>query len=225
MNKIVLIGVLVMSVNVSAQKGDLIVSKWNRNADTGFVVSPADFSIIKKGNINYSISNNNEFIFLSLKITDLKVQDIILKEGLTVWVNMDNKPARNMGIRFPVGSHSSIDRNKPGDVDPSSDSAESPGTPVSLANTIELIGFKNESIRRFPAGNPDSFRGSVRIDEKDTFYYRMAMPIEKLPMRNSKSGKGSSPFSFGIEYGTSGSQSGSKPVSLWIKNIIIVTDR
>lgn len=238
MKKIVLITALIISVNVNAQKGGFIVSKWNRNIDAGFVVSPADYSLIKKGHIYYSISNNSEFIFLFLKIADLKVQDILLKEGLTLWVNMDNKPARKMGIRFPDGSQSPGARNKQSESDPSSDSYESPDTPVSLANTIELIGFMNENVRRFPAENSDSFRGSVRIDDKGIFYYRMDMPIEKLPMRNSKSGKGSSPFALGIEYGalslkidhnnyraTSGSQFKSKPVIFWIKNIILVTDR
>jgi hypothetical protein len=236
MKKIVPITMFFISIVVSAQKGELIISKWNRSSDAGFVVSPADYSSLKNGNINYSISNSNEFISLFLKITDPAVRNIILKEGLTLWINMDNKPARKMGVRFPVGSQFSEVGNKKGNSNPVANSVESPGTLLSMANTIELIGFINENMRRFPAENPDSFRGSVIIDEEGVLYYRLAMPIEKLPIRNSKSGKGSSPFTFGIEYGAStvttdphsnqvksGSQSKSKPVIHWIKNVILAT--
>ena len=70
-----------------------------------------------------------------------------------------------------------------------------------FANTIELIGFSNEAARRFASDNADTFRGSVKYDNEGVLHYKMIIPIEKIPVRNSREGEGAMPFTFGVEYG------------------------
>ena len=57
---------------------------------------------------------------------------------------------------------------------------------VAMANTIELIGFISEQERHFPAANADNFNGMVKFDDSGKLFYRLVMPIAKLPVRNSK---------------------------------------
>ena len=138
---------------------------------------------------------------------------------------MDSKLLKKMGIRFPVGSQNSVGRKKSGMPDNSTNADGSIVTPLSLANTIELIGFTNEEARRFSADNYDNFRGSVKYDNEGTLHYKMIMPITKLPVRNSKDGDGAMPFLFGIEYGPTIAQPAFPPVLLWIKNIKLESDK
>lgn len=177
MKSFILILLFFICAGLNAQKGNLTLSRWHLNDK----VETSDFHLIKKSRLYYFISNDNDNIYIDLKVDDQGVQSRILKEGLTIWINMDDRPLKKMGVRYPTGSHGA--------------------TLLSLANTIELIGFTNERERHFPSENADNFRGSVKYDEEGTLYYKMVMPIAKLPVRNSKDGNGAMPFTLGIEYG------------------------
>ena len=198
---------LLISTGLIAQKGDLNLSKWHLHDN----VEASDYQLIKKTELYYFLSNDNDNIYIDMKIEDPRVQDKILKEGLIIWINMDGKTLKKMGVRYPIG-------------------AQSP-TPLSFANTIELIGFTNEQKKHFPSENPDNFRGSVRYDDEGILYYKMIMPIAKLPIRNSKGGNGAMPFILGIEYGFSSSlhtidPSRGRTTELhWIKNVKLATSK
>jgi len=183
----VLILSLIVCAGLNAQKGSLNLSKWHVNDE----IKASDYQSIKKAKLYFFISNDYDNIYIDLKVEDPGIQNRILKEGLTIWINMDGKSAKKMGIRFPIGS-----KNQAGRIPNSNFS-----TPLSLANTIELIGFTNEEVRHFPSENSDNFRGKVKYDNEGTLYYKMLMPIAKLPIRNSKKGDGAMPFTLGIEYG------------------------
>jgi len=159
------------------------------------------YSYDNKGKLYYILSNNHDNIFLDIKIEDPAIQNRILKEGLTVWINMDGKTLKILGLRFPIGSQYVGGLNRSGLSENKINSDGSLITPLSLANTIELIGFTSEEIRRFPSENADSFNGSVKYNDEGILFYIMKMPISKLPVRNSKEGDGTMPFNFGIEYG------------------------
>lgn len=188
-------------INLNAQKGKLFLSSWHENGNAELNVPSDRYSYFKKGKLYYFLSNDNDNIYIDMKIEDSGVQNRILKQGLTVWVNMDNKVAKKMGISFPIGSQYSGGRNEPNMSDIKINADGSLVSPLSLANTIELIGFTSEEERRFPSDNADNFRASVKYDNEGTLHYKMLMPIAKLPVRNSKDGDGAMPFTFGIEYG------------------------
>ncbi len=184
-------------LGVYAQKGNQKPGAWRVNDK----IDASDYQIIKKTSISYYLSNDNEYFYVDLKIEDAGVQNRILKEGLTLWINMDDKTGKKMGIRFPIGSQNRSGRNN--NLAASMlNSDGSLNTPLSQANTIELIGFNSEETRRFPSENADNIRGSVKYDNEGILYYKMVLPIAKLPLRNSKEGDGAMPFAIGIEYGS-----------------------
>jgi hypothetical protein len=114
-----------------------------------------------------------------------------------------------------------------------------------MANTIEILGFITEQQRRFPAENRDSFRGSVKLDEGGILFYKLIMPLAKLPLRNSRDNRGAMSFMIGIEYGSSagtnktGAARGPAPSSIfhsgssgrggseqiWIKDVRLATSK
>jgi hypothetical protein len=125
---------------------------------------------------------------------------MILKEGLIIWVDMDGKSLKKLGVRYPIGSENLGRYNRTGQSDDVKNPAVDGSSLLKMANTIELIGFISEQERRFSSENPDNFRGSVRY-EGGILFYRMLMPIFKLPVRNSKEGNGAMPFNLCVEYG------------------------
>jgi hypothetical protein len=181
-----------------AQNGNTNLSRWHNN-DKADV---SDYQSVRKSGLYFYISNDNDNVYIDLKFENREAQSMILKQGMIIWINMDGKPGKIMGIRYPAGSQQQLNRNNKVQPDSDADQYSNPVTLLSMANTIELIGFISEQERRFPSQNADNFRGSVRYDG-GVLYYKMVMPIAKLPVRNSKEGNGAMPFTLGIEYGFS----------------------
>jgi hypothetical protein len=213
-------------INLNAQRGNLLMSRWHLNDKS----AQADFQLLKKAGLYYFISNDNDNIYIRLRFADPKIQDKILKDGLTIWINMDDNQATRMGVRYPMGSLNQ-EINKKHDSGEKKEAVDD--SDISLANTIELIGFISEQERHFPAENPDNFTGSVKYDENGVLLYRMVMPIAKLPVRNSRDGNGAMPFSLGFQYGfipssssihSSGGHKGSSDL-YWINNVKLATSK
>lgn len=197
MKTLILILLSFVGIGINAQKGNQKPVRWHLTDK----IDASDYQMIKKNNFYYYLSNDNENIYVDLKIEDAGVQNRILKEGLTIWINMDDKPVKNMGIRFPIGSENKTGSNNNSLIESMLNPDGTLATPLSQAHTIELIGFTSEEVRRFPSENNNNFRGSVNYDNDGILYYKMVMPIAKLPLRNSKQGDGAMPFAIGIEYG------------------------
>lgn len=147
------------------------------------------------------MTNDNDNIYIDLKIEDPKSQEMILRKGLILWIDMEGKSLKKMGVRYPLGSQNQGSYNITGKSETAKKSEPDGSSLLKMSNTIELIGFISEQERRFPSENPDNFRGSVKYDEDRSLHYKMVMPVAKLPVRNSKEGKGAMPFTLGIEYG------------------------
>ena len=133
-----------------------------------------NIKLMKKTNLFYFLSNDRDFLYLDIKIAEPGMKDIITGNGLTVWIDMDGKTSRKMGVKYSV---------KPV-IDDS----------TSVSGTIELIGFISEQERHFSAENPDSFKAAVKTGDNGNLYFGMKMPLAKLPVRNSKDGNGAMPF-------------------------------
>jgi hypothetical protein len=198
MEKVIFTVLMLVSLNVYGQKDKSYQSNWHNEGSDELSIAAEDFTFFEKGKLFYFISNNENKVVLDIRVEDEGVQNRILKEGLTIWINMDGKQNKDMGVRFPIGSKyqpagksNQTTMNEDGSI----------VTPLSLANTIELIGFKGENTNRLPAENFDSFNGFVKYDKEGVLHYRMNFPFEKIPLRNSKDGGGAMPFNLGIEYG------------------------
>jgi len=207
-------------VNLNAQKSKMVKSIWQENADENPDTSFIEYSFHQKGRIYYFLSNNNEYVWFLMKTSDPSFQNMILKSGMTLWIDMDNKEGKKLGVRYPLGSLNSSPKTA-ALPDEKSISNTNPEDIIAQANTIELIGFIGEEARRFPSDNYDNFRGVVNFDANGTLHYLIRMPAIKLPLRNSKDGVGAMPFSLGVQFGSDGNKSD----HIRIKNIKLATGK
>jgi hypothetical protein len=195
MKSSLIILLFIASASTVTQKGGLNICRWHVTDK----IEADDYQLIKKAKLYYSLSNDKDNLYVDFKFEDQGVQNGIQYDGLTIWINMDGKAVRKMGVRYPMGSLN----------------VKNPSYPV---NTIELIGFTSEQERHFSADNQDNFRGSVNNNENGILYYKLIIPLGKIPVRNAKEGNGAMPFSLGIEYGTTSDL-------YWINQVKLATSK
>jgi hypothetical protein len=186
---------MVFPLTISAQKEKAVLSHWRSSQSGDLKIEDSEYGTAKKGAVLYYISNDDNNLYVDMKVKETLEQNHILQLGMTVWINMDGKARKEMGVRFPIGSQYSRrgGRGSTPDINPP--------TPLSQANTIELVGFKGVEQNRFPSDNTDNIRGSVKYDNDGNLVYRLIIPLVKLPMRNDASSTAQLPFTLGIEYG------------------------
>ena len=203
MKLIVIISTLIVCVNLSAQKEQAFRSKWLDNSTGTSAPSVSDYLSAKNGAVLYCLSNDDKNLYVNVRFTESIEQAKVLQIGLIVWVNTDGKSRKMTGIRYPIGAKFSglQDQNN----------AFNQATPLSMANTIELIGFKDVETTRFPSNNTDNFRGFVKYDNDGNLLYSMTVPLSKLPAGSKSSDGKTVPMNLAIEYGAPpemGEQSG-----------------
>jgi hypothetical protein len=231
MKIIILPALLLISLNTFGQKNKSYHSSWHKEGEDELSIPSESYAFSEKAKLFYFLSNDENKIIIDIKVEDEDIQNRILNEGMMIWINMNGNQDKKMGVRFPIGSqYQSGGKSIHASLNPDG----TPVTPLSMANTIELTGFTGENSNRLPSENYDSFNGFVNYDKMGVLHYRMNLPFEKIPLRNSKEGGGAMPFNIGIEYGIAPSASnyfpppsfqqqggGSQkpPVLLWVKNI------
>lgn len=210
MKLVIVISALILCLGLNAQKEQNFVCKW-LDGSSGKVLLPADYVSTRKETLFYCLSNDDKNMYVDIRFTESVDQSKVLQMGLVLWVNTDGKSRKITGIRFPNGAKFSRAARGRGE----SQQALNQATPLSMANTIELIGFKNVVPNRFPSNNSDNFRGSVKYDNDGNLLYSMTLPLANLPAGGKSSDGKASLMNFAIEYGAppqnsgqSGSQSG-----------------
>ena len=140
---------LLSTVSIYCQKNDESWSRWHASGSDDMNLSADSYGFFKKGNFYYYLGNDDHDLFIDLKIEDSGVQYKILQEGLSVWINADGKSIKKTGVRFPIGvkySKAAMMRSAGKNLNPES--------PISMANTIELIGFPDSLPKLIPAEGP-----------------------------------------------------------------------
>jgi hypothetical protein len=190
---LLLIGIS-LSLAVSGQKGKKSSGNWRTNPAGELDISDLDYQSYKKDMVLYYISNDNDNLYIDLKIKETIEQNRVLKKGMNVWITMDGKSKKKTGIRYPIGSEYSGGRKKE-----QSTQINSP-TPLSQAHTIQLMGFKDVQPSKFSSDNKDNFRGKVWYNKKGDLMYTMVIPFEKLSVLVDSTQKQGA-ITIGIEYG------------------------
>ena len=182
---------IIVCLNLNAQKDKFFSSKWRDNNSESVAPALSDYTATKKGDFFYCLSNDDKNIYVDAKITESIEENRVLQMGMTIWINTDGKSRKITGIRYPIGAQYS--KGKGNTIAKTS--------PLALANTIELVGFKDVETNKFPSNNTDNVRGSVKYDNDGNLVFSLTVPRSKLPA-GAKSKDGSEvPMNLAIEYG------------------------
>jgi uncharacterized membrane protein YgcG len=201
MKALILILSFIVCTGLYAQKEKFFVFNWRSNGSEELKIPSDKYQSFGKSKLLCYFSNDKDNIYIDMKIVESVELNKILQMGLTVWIDMDEKTRKEMGLRFPIGSRFSRDQNRRGNENLTDIIMAEKKSPLAFANEIEIIGFKGEETRRLPSDNSDSFRGYVKYDIEGDLLYNLIIPIVKLPLRNSGKSNEPMPFNLGIEYG------------------------
>lgn len=200
-NLVFFLSFLFIFTGAFAQKGDKTISRWNNYATDEEAIPQSDFQFNKKSNLYYLTSNDEQNFYIDIRIEDTKTETKILSDGLVFWINADGKSQKDKGIRFPIGTENAKRPYIKGANLPLQTESGVPKSPIAQANTVELIGYPEKEGRFLPSSNPDNVRGSVRYNDQGILHYRLIIPVDKLNLEPAKDGKGTIPFTLGIEIG------------------------
>lgn len=192
MRLLIAIPALIVCINLNAQKEKFFPCKWRDNSSASATPAPSDYSATKKGDFLYCLSNDDKNIYVDAKITESIEENKILQMGMTIWINTDGKSRKLTGIRYPIGAKFSRPKVNPFDKT----------TPLALANTIELVGFKDVETNKFPSNSPDNIMGFVKYDNDGNLIYSLTIPKSKLPATVKNKDGSDMPLNLAIEYGT-----------------------
>ena len=175
--------------------------RFDKNIDI-FQSAFKDFIYSETGMFYYYIANDDDNIYINLRVFDDNVKQIINRSGITVWINTDGKKKKIMGVRYPAGtsnlrnnrttshyetSSQKLIRNRKDNLKTLQDQNNNPDKVI---NSLELIGFNEPGTEIISASEPGNFRGSV-YSQKEYMYYQVVLPFAKLPsiVKNSKKKK------------------------------------
>jgi hypothetical protein len=197
MKLFIAISAFVVCLDSSAQKDQVLACKWLDNSSGTASPLASDYVSARKETFFYCFSNDDKNMYVDIKITESIEQSKVLQMGLILWVNTDGKSRKITGIRYPIGAKNLRTIRGRGEAQ----SILNQETPLSLANTIELIGFKDIGPNRIPSNNTDNFRGWVKYDNDGNLLYSMTIPLAKLPAGTKSSNGKASLMNIAIEYG------------------------
>lgn len=199
MRLLITLSALLVSMTLHAQKEKSFVSLWRNDSSGSYNPGSSDYAVTKKGNVYYCLSNDEKNIYLDVKVTESIEQNKFLQMGMTLWINRDGKSKKETGIRYPIGAKYAKGQGNRGG--PPMNDPLNQVTPLSQANTISLVGFKDVQPSRFPSNNTDNIRGSTRYDNDGNLLISLTIPTEKLPPVERGSEKEAPSINFAIEYG------------------------
>jgi hypothetical protein len=168
-------------------------SHW-RNAEEIRSMLPSEFTYSEKEKLYYFISNDNENIYVNLKIFAPEVQNRLFREGFMVWINHEGKKTKKIGIKYPIPVKTRDRVNNPHpENNPQIRGGNRPGNvnqqQMPFPNRLELKGFDQPGIVEFTSSETNNFRGSINMDRERFLNYELIIPISRIPVAEGKNNK------------------------------------
>ncbi|HUB59833.1 MAG TPA: hypothetical protein VL978_03965 [Puia sp.] len=139
--------------------------------------------VVHEENVNYSISNDQQNLYILLSTSSRQEQQKIIQGGMSVWVNTkgDQSNGDAVGIGYPLDERSDPDRKLMEEAQPQ----RYQNKPVTLADkrTYSLYGFsKDSTIKNYTYGDSNSVGVIMRLDynNKGDLIYEASIPLQAL---------------------------------------------
>jgi len=127
----------------------------------------------KESDMVYSVRNNDKYVYVFMKTQNRSTQMQIMRQGLTVWFDREDKNNQTFGIQYPISRQETH-------------AGFSPDTNEEKLHTfldqefpeMEIIGPKKENIQRFSALETPGIR--VKLSRShETLVYELRVPLNK----------------------------------------------
>jgi hypothetical protein len=211
----------------SCAKTPILQSKWKNksvDADTAVKVWNAamfyDMSYDEKNNVLYSIKNDSQNFYITIRAVNEAAQSKILFGGLTLWFDSTGEKGRFLGIHYPLGRQTDraaqeaagSQNNLATDKNVNASWAEKSRRErkeeyVKNMTLMELKGFHGQpGPERSALTTTDGISVNLLLDSTGSLMYRAKVPFSLIHYTlkkryTSKKKKNEQLFSFGLETG------------------------
>lgn len=168
-----------------------------------FEWTASDFSVNKRTNISYILSNDDKNLYLVIKSTDVLNNNKIMAGGITFSVNPDGKKKEKESITltYPIihrtamrggpggggrgqframGMAMGAGGGQPNTKQRDSIMASMQKTQLGQAKEIKIRGFKNTTDTLVSIYNEFGIKAFANIEKDNSFFYEVAIPLEAL---------------------------------------------
>jgi hypothetical protein len=219
-HSILIILAVCLCAGTFAQKGKAPLITWHDSSIDNFLSVPITYS--ERGKFYYSFTNDEENLYVLLKVFDKDIQRQVLTSGFTIWVNMEGKKATKTGFRYPArareggpGGGGMRNQQLPlnqgqaeGNIEARKGSMpEGQGqmggrneNALLIPPKIEAIGLSAKGNEFFAVDGTAGYKGSMKFEKDGNLFCHIIIPLSKIPHRSEDPKKGAEGFLLGISY-------------------------
>ena len=181
MNRLIILAVMASTFGLCSAK-KTVTSKWEKAAyHEADSINFMDYKY--NGKLLYLISNDAENLYVHAKVTDKKVQRMLITSGMTVWLGTHAKGKKEMGIRYPLPMEKNS--NTKGQRREGKRTEESPEVArqrlLEASNKLELIDFPNEPGEHIISTlNREYVVAHIAVNDKGEMNYTLQIPYKNI---------------------------------------------
>ena len=140
------------------------------------------FQTDKETMIHYASDNNGEYLFLALRVPDFRTQMKLMRQGMTVFIDLKGKKKEGRGIEYPIKPEGAPPPIK---MEPGADKKEVRAAMSIRMFAMKLFGFSDAE----PVSQALQMPGSANIafdwDSSDVLHIEYFIPLSMLDNINS----------------------------------------
>lgn len=141
----------------------------------------------------YYVSNDEENVYLNLKLRDESAQQKVLMYGLTVYMKPNVKHKKLYSLVYPISFAPDISDRKPPKGKKSGDNNKELKEQLSRLllqfDEIETKGFEDSKEPSYFPVNSKDFSGKIFFNEEDELIYQLRVSVDKFPPFSSNKEK------------------------------------
>jgi hypothetical protein len=139
---------------------------------------------VREEKVSYSISNDQQNLYIQLSTADRQEQQKIIQGGMSVWVNTKGEKTNGdaVGVGYPLDEHSDPDRKLMEEAQPQRYQGNKP-VRLEDKKTYSLYGFsRDSSIQSYTYGDENPAGVTMRMDFNNNgdLIYEAAIPLQTL---------------------------------------------
>jgi hypothetical protein len=176
-----IIGILLLLLIQGCKRDAEIMSLWRAQE----IIVDGDGSewqdnvyYINEKSVSIGAKNDSTDLYLLLQTTDPRIKQLIMRNGLTVWINAEGKKKKSFGIRYPLGLNERL-HFRSYDIPGYRDRDEADllrDQFIKMLAEIELTGPGDDEINKFSKLNPYGIAVGI-TDTSGSMIYELKIPM------------------------------------------------
>lgn len=233
-NSKIIFGLVIMMIMMGCARKPVYKSTWRQPTNDEKGISEDCLEGMRydsESGIMYSLSNDQENLYVKIKFANNILQQKVVKTGLTFWIDTTGKKKKQLGLVFPIESSSNplprAQKSRMGNYNSGEIAKRQIDTAMFNAKfrdgtqSMQLLNYFGEGrADMMDNKNKEGINAILSIDAENILWYEAELSLQKIfPDPEKFLNDSTQYFSFGIETGklempTNGNEAGKPQMNL-----------